>query len=285
MRSKSAPRPTPVDAEDKALLALAGGLGEHALVGFCLALAGLLVVVGLLWRVLQHRPAPGARSALPPAAFLLLRLAFGFALIVGAAALFAELADGLEAQEEMGALDEAFTVALSASVPPAALTAFAAITRAADTSTLTVLGIAVAGVLLARRRTWLALAWAFAVGGNALLNVILKGVFERVRPLHDDGLVLAQGWSFPSGHASGAVVAYGMLAYVLLRSLPARLHLPVVLLAAAAAFSIGCSRVFLRVHHASDVVAGFASGGAWLTVCIASVEATRWYRRTRRAKA
>ena len=70
----------------------------------------------------------------------------------------------------------------------------------------------------------------------------------------------------------------------LLRSLPARWQLPAVLLAAAAAFSIGCSRVFLRVHHASDVVAGFASGGAWLTVCIASVEATRWYRRTRREK-
>lgn len=273
-----------MDAEDEALLELARGLGEHALIGFGVALVALLAIVALSWRVLRHQPAPHARSALPPAAFLLLRLGFGFALIVGAAALFVELADGLEAQEEMGAFDAAFTAALGASVPPAALKVFAAITRAADTVTLTVLGIAVAGVLLARRRTWLALAWGAAVGGNALLNVTLKGMFERVRPVHDDGLVLAQGWSFPSGHASGSVVAYGMLACVLLRSLPARFHLPVVLLAAAAAFSIGSSRVFLRVHHASDVVAGFASGGAWLTVCIASVEATRWYRRTRRAK-
>lgn len=275
----------PVDAENQALEVLARGLGEHALIGFCVALAVLLVIVALLWRVLRHRPASGARGALPPATFLLLRLGFGFALIVGAAALFAELADGLDAQEEMGAFDEAFTAALSASVPPAVLTVFAAITRAADTATLTVLGIAVGGVLLARRRTGLALAWGAALGGNALLNVTLKDVFERVRPLHEDGLVQAQGWSFPSGHASGAVVACGMLAYVLLRSLPARFHLPVVLLGAAAAFSIGCSRVFLRVHHASDVVAGFASGGAWLTVCILSVEATRWYRRTRRAQA
>jgi len=272
-----------VDAEDAVLVALAHGLGEHALLAFGLALAALLAVVALLWNALQHRPAQGALGA-APAAFLLLRAAFGFALIVGAAALFAELADELETREEMGAVDEALTAALSASVPPSALQVFALVTHGADTATLTVLGIAVAGVLLVRGRRGLALAWVTAVGGNALLNVTLKGVFERARPLHDDGLVLAQGWSFPSGHASGAVVAYGMLAHVLVHSLPARFHLPAVLVAAAAAFSIGCSRVFLRVHHASDVVAGFASGGAWLVVCIASVEATRWYRRTRVAK-
>jgi undecaprenyl-diphosphatase len=271
-----------LDAEDAALVALAHWLGERALPGFGLGLVTVSATAALLWWLLQQRHARGALGALPTPAYQLLRMAFGFALIVGAAALFAELADGLQAREAMGAIDEAFTAGLAASVPQAALVFFAAVTRAADTATLTVLGIGVAGLLLARGRRGLALAWATAVGGNALLNVTLKGVFERARPLHDDGLVMAQGWSFPSGHASGAVVAFGMLAYLLVRGLPPRWHLPVVVLASALAFTVGCSRVFLRVHHASDVVAGFASGGAWLAVCIASVEATRWYRRSRR---
>ena len=115
------------------------------------------------------------------------------------------------------------------------------------------------------------------MGGNGLLNTVLKNVFERVRPAHGNGMVSELGWSFPSGHASGATVAYGMLAYIAVRTLPAVWHLPVVLTAAALAFTVGCSRIFLQVHFASDVAAGFAFGTAWLAVCIGSVELIRYF--------
>ena len=120
--------------------------------------------------------------------------------------------------------------------------------------------------------------WFYELG-HAALNLTLKEVFARVRPLHEHGLVFEPGFSFPSGHSSGSVVAYGMLAYLLVRALPPVWHLPVVLAATAAAFAIGCSRVFRQVHFASDVIAGVASGLAWLVVCITSVELTRHYRR------
>uniref|UniRef100_UPI00286A84FF phosphatase PAP2 family protein n=1 Tax=Methylibium sp. TaxID=2067992 RepID=UPI00286A84FF len=106
----------------------------------------------------------------------------------------------------------------------------------------------------------------------------LKALFARARPVHDGGALLAHGYSFPSGHSSGAVVAYGMLAFVLLRVLPKAWHLPVVLLATAIAFSVGSSRIFLHVHYPSDVLAGFASGAAWLAVCLV---AAAWVRRRR----
>lgn len=66
-----------------------------------------------------------------------------------------------------------------------------------------------------------------------------------------------------------------MLAYVLLRSVPRAWQLPALLGAVTLAFAVACSRVFLQVHYVSDVLAGFASGGAWLMVCILSVELGR----------
>ena len=117
-----------------------------------------------------------------------------------------------------------------------------------------------------------------ALAGNALLNPLLKRIFERLRPLHEPGAANELGWSFPSGHTSGATVAYGMLAYVVLRTLPPAWHLPGVLGATALVFTVGSSRVFLQLHFASDVLAGFASGTAWLVVCILSVTLSGHYR-------
>jgi undecaprenyl-diphosphatase len=262
-------------------LALAHTAGAHALGAFGVLLVLLLVAVLLLWRAHGRWGVPHATSRLPPAAFLLLRLVVGFGLVVGAAALFAELAEGLGAHRTMGLVDTAFTAALGQSVPLPALQLFASITQLGNPLTVIVICVVVAAALLWRRRRWLALAWVIAVAGNSLLNVTLKSVFARVRPPHADGLVAASGYSFPSGHASGSVVLYGMLAYLAVRLLPRPWPLPIVLAATAVAFATGSSRVFLRVHYASDVLAGFASGTAWLVVCIVSIETTRWYRRRR----
>lgn len=267
--------------ETNAWLALATAAGAQALPGFAVALAVLLIVTASLWWSLRRYAVPRESSRLPPAAFLAMHAALGFALILGAGALFAEIAEALGAQQPLGRADQAFSDAVRTHLPAAALHAFAAVTRLGNTETLTGLCIVVAVALGFAGRRWLALSWVVAVAGNAVLNVGLKAVFERARPFHEHGPVQADGWSFPSGHASGSVVAYGMLAYVLLHLLPARWHLPVVLAAAGVAFTIGCSRVFLQVHYASDVLAGFASGTAWLAVCIASVELTRYYRRHR----
>jgi undecaprenyl-diphosphatase len=38
---------------------------------------------------------------------------------------------------------------------------------------------------------------------------------------------------------------------------------------------IGFSRMYLGVHHLSDVVAGFAAGGVWLSTCITAMEFVR----------
>jgi undecaprenyl-diphosphatase len=54
------------------------------------------------------------------------------------------------------------------------------------------------------------LAWIAATAGNGLLTRALKVIFERTRPLHEHGLLSSEGWSFPSGHASGAAAVFTM---------------------------------------------------------------------------
>jgi undecaprenyl-diphosphatase len=252
--------------------------GQHALPLFFVLLALALATTWAGWwmlrpsSVLRRQRFPRPNS---PKLALGLRTAFGITTLLLGAGFFTVLAGQLDVGLALGLADQVFTDALRVHVPPAALQVFAMLTHLADTAILTGLCIGVAMALVALGRPWLAFGWVVAVAGNSLLNHSLKQVFARARPLHSDGLALVPGFSFPSGHSSGVVVAYGMLAYLALRLLPAKWHLPALLTAVAIAFSVGASRLFLRVHFASDVFAGFTSGAAWLALCIASMELLR----------
>jgi undecaprenyl-diphosphatase len=258
-------------------LALATWSGTHALALFWVLLGALLLVVGLAVWFWQGPLLRRVHATLPQPAVLLLNVAGGFLIVVAGAAGFAEIAEQLGPGGRMALADEAFSAQVGRHTPAGALQAFALLTHLGDVRVLAILGVAVALLLWWRRQRALALGWVLALAGNAVLNPTLKRIFERVRPLHEHGLVSEPGWSFPSGHTSGATVAYGMLAYVMLRTLPRGWHLPAVLAATGLAFTVASSRVFLRVHYVSDVLAGFASGTAWLMVCILSVVLSqRW---------
>ena len=263
------------------LVGAAQFLGTHGLACFFAALLMLLLAVSLLrWRLLRYPLLMESGEHSP--AVLALRFALGFILIVLATVLFIGISDEIGVDEELARFDLTLADAIRQNIPSPALQVFAWITHFGDTATFIGLGFVIAIMLLVRREFWLAAGWIIAVAGNSILNKTLKAVFERMRPLGDHGVALTEGWSFPSGHSSGSVVVYGMLSYILIRHTSQAWHLPILLLAVAIAFSTGCSRVFLHYHYASDVIAGFASGAAWLAVCISTIELGRWYRRHKR---
>lgn len=257
--------------------ALADWLGQHALVAAGGGLLATLVCAGLLFAGLRHLHLRAPRAWLPPWAWLGMWLALGGGFMLATAALFAEAMEAMDADEELGLFDQRLAEALSQRLPGSALRLVGTATHLGDPLTLVALVVLVAGGLLWRGHRWLALGWVVACAGNGLLNQGLKRVFARVRPLHEHGFAVAEGYSFPSGHTSGSVVVYGMLAYLCVRLLPVRWHLPAVLCAALLAYCMGVSRVLLQVHWASDVLAGFASGLTWLAVCIAAIELRRRY--------
>jgi len=88
----------------------------------------------------------------------------------------------------------------------------------------------------------------------------LKFLFNRPRPLIPL-LKEVPGLSFPSGHAFASFVFYGMLVYIVYREVKNKwLKWILIILLGFMIFAIGLTRVYLRVHYASDVLAGFCFG-------------------------
>jgi undecaprenyl-diphosphatase len=135
------------------------------------------------------------------------------------------------------------------------------------------------------RRWWLYLGtWLAAVGGSALLDQLLKGLFARPRPFFEHPVLVEASYSFPSGHAMESFVLYGMLAYFAVLALKTwRARTAVVFGAALLVLLIGLSRMYLGVHYFSDVLAGYAAGGVWLCALITGAETVR--RGKKRARA
>jgi undecaprenyl-diphosphatase len=111
--------------------------------------------------------------------------------------------------------------------------------------------------------------YSIKVGAIALSSVLimlgLKLLFNRHRPLIPL-LEPARGLSFPSGHAFMSVCFYGLLMIIIWRE--ERPH-PVLkwvllLLVVLLILFIGFSRIYLRVHYFTDVVAGICIGSFWL---------------------
>lgn len=115
--------------------------------------------------------------------------------------------------------------------------------------------------LLLRRASYRrdALILVLTMLGSVLLNQLLKLYFNRPRPANT--LLHTWGLSFPSGHAMLGLTFYGCLAWLLARHFGRPgWALPLVVWSVL----IGLTRIYLHAHYATDVLAGFAGGAAWL---------------------
>lgn len=107
----------------------------------------------------------------------------------------------------------------------------------------------------------------FSVVGGTILSSVLKDMFDRPRPEMIDAARVFTA-SFPSGHATMSAVVYLTLGLLLAEATEARrLKAYFVGLGIFMAVAIGVSRIYLGVHFPTDVIAGWALGGAWALVC------------------
>lgn len=137
---------------------------------------------------------------------------------------------------------------------------------------------AVGGIACLVVREWHAAAATTAIGvGSGLLVQGLKVFVGRDRP---EGAVL-ESYAFPSGHATTGMVAWGLLALVVLPALARHVRFTPLARRFAIGIWIGialstaASRVLGGVHWTSDVVGGLALGACLLVIAVRAARTDR----------
>lgn len=137
------------------------------------------------------------------------------------------------------------------------------------------IALTAAVVWLAIRREGALAVYVLLTGlGATVLTGGIKALIDRERPIVEEPLAAAPGYSFPSGHSLGSAVTYGVLVLVFLPVVSARFRRPLVVAAVAAVAAIGMSRVALGVHYPSDVLGGWLLGSCW--IMLTAIAYRRW---------
>jgi undecaprenyl-diphosphatase len=222
---------------------------------------------------LLHRVKPLGQSLLALARGEITALA-ALMILAGGVAMFADLAEDL-GEDETRAFDMRVLTVLHPGPDPANPIGPAWLDRAAQdfsalgsVAILFTIAVVVVGFLLMQKRALQACLLALALGGGLALSETMKFVFERTRPpdiYHAAGALNA---SFPSGHALLSTVFYLTLGAMLARLVPRRREKLYALgIALTLALLVGVTRIYLGVHWASDVFAGWSLGAAWAMAC------------------
>jgi len=102
---------------------------------------------------------------------------------------------------------------------------------------------------------------------SRVLVTIIKGFYDRPRPI--TAFYHESGSSFPSGHALMATCFFLTLCFLLMITFPTlqlykkQLNLIAILFI----LLISLSRIYLNVHHVSDIFAGWCAGYVWYVIC------------------
>lgn len=170
-------------------------------------------------------------------------------------------------EREAFAFDTSILLGIHQFANPALDAVMLAITWLGDPSFVVIVVFASFFVLWWRRDRQKAKIFLIACLGALILNTGLKLCFTKQRPQLWHSLIRETSFSFPSGHALGSLVLYGLIAYFLATNYPKFsiliYSLTVILIAA-----IGLSRLYLGVHWFTDIVAGYGVGFLWLMICI-----------------
>ena len=198
--------------------------------------------------------------------FISLSLLVGLAAAIGTIVFFGWLADEV-LDGETRQFDEATRAAVHQFASPAMTTAMRGISFLGSMLFLTIATIAVITWFALRRWGREAKLMAATMIGASALNVTLKLAFKRARPVPFFDLLPPESYSFPSGHALTSACFFGAFAAIITARMKSRRARTLVWIVCITMFVlIGLSRIYLGVHHTTDVIAGFAAAAIWIQV-------------------
>lgn len=130
-------------------------------------------------------------------------------------------------------------------------------------------------ILFWKNKKLIAIDIAVIAISSTVVMFLLKIFFKRHRP---DSMFIKNivGYSFPSGHSVSSFIFCSILAYLLWKTTIStfkKYAISFVLLLCTIA--IGLSRIILMVHYATDVIAAFCFGIAWVLASFWAIKKIR----------
>ena len=102
----------------------------------------------------------------------------------------------------------------------------------------------------------------------SMLNLLLKSMFMIPRP-DIQTLIEESGYSYPSGHAMLSLAFYGFIIYLGIKRRDSSLKkLGIIIFFSLLILLIGFSRIYLGVHHFSDIIGGYLISLTYLLLYI-----------------
>lgn len=216
------------------------------------------------------------RRRLSPQGYLGLHVTLGLIVVVLACWVFGEITEDVVTGDPIIRLDQNVANFFNTHATPARTRLMVTISFFGSGAFLGVVTGLIA-LFLAWRRSWhRLLALLLAVPGGALINLLVKHLIQRHRPVFEHPIATLNSFSFPSGHTMGSTLFYGLMAAFAYQSFRSwKLRIIAMHGAGVIVALVGFSRICLGVHFLSDVLGAMAAGIAWLFLCLTAVETLR----------
>ena len=215
-------------------------------------------------------------ARLPPNNYFWLRFTFGILMLIGASWVFVGIAEDVVSGDPLTLVDTQLAAWFHTHSTPLITQSMLIISGLQGTLGMSIYALLFGIFLMRTKQCYWLLTLILTVPGGMLLNVLMKQIFQRARPSFTDPIITLTTYSFPSGHAAGATLFYGILAAFLVTHISKwRWRAVVVLVAILLVALVGFSRIYLGVHYLSDVLAAVAEGAAWLALCLTAIHTLR----------
>ena len=183
--------------------------------------------------------------------FLLVYMISGLVLVI--------IIEGLLTGSDLTPLNTVIERIVASVRTPILTTLLVWVTRLGNPFIIASVAVFMAIILITRGRSYEAVLFLIAMIVAVISLTVLKNVFQISRPASD--IYAANGWSFPSGHATVATAFFFLLAHTFFGRMKTAGKKTVLILGSVFSAALICfSRLYLGAHWTLDILAGISLG-------------------------
>ncbi|KKW09711.1 MAG: hypothetical protein UY47_C0006G0002 [Parcubacteria group bacterium GW2011_GWB1_49_7] len=183
--------------------------------------------------------------------FLLVYMISGLVLVI--------IIGGLLSGSDLEPLNAVIESAVVHMRTPILTTLLVWITRIGNPFVFASVAVFISVILVVKRNAYDATLFLTALIVTVVSLTILKNVFQISRPVSD--IYAADGWSFPSGHATLATSFFFLLPYIFFGKMKSLRSKTILIIGSIVGTLLICfSRLYLGAHWTLDILAGIALG-------------------------